>query len=253
MLDKNKIKTFSGDSNYTAEYSNEAYVQKRIEDADRLLSQISNKVKFKKEQKILDVGCGTGEIGRIIKKKFGSNVHGLDINSTAVARAQENGVIAKVHDVESKWPYKENTFDAIFCIQMIEHMVNPDFFLQESRRVLKKNGYVIITTPNLAAWFNRILLLLGFQPFFTEVSTIDKTCGLSFTRRLTTYRKPMGHLRVFTLKALEDILHIHRYKIKLKRGSAVSYFPTYISFVDSIISNIPSFASDLVIVARKTH
>ncbi len=246
-----KIKSYSGDEHYSNIYNDEFYNSLRLRDAHKLISELSSMRLFKKKSAVLDIGCGTGELGHLIIEKYGSMVHGLDLNKAAVARSIKNGVRAKMGDVEKKWPFSKDSIDAVVCVQMIEHLVNPDFFLLESKRVLKKNGYVIITTPNLAAWFNRILLLLGFQPFFTEVSTVDKTLGLSFTRKLTVNRKPMGHLRCFTLKALVEILELHNFEIVHIQGSAVNYLPKYVSFFDKFLSQFASLASDLVVVAKK--
>jgi len=99
--------------------------------------------------------------------------------------------------------------------------------LKEAFRVLKTDGYLVITTPNLAAWFNRLIFLFGYQPFFLEPSTKDKTVGLGFTRRLMPNRKPVGHIRCFTLKALKDILVLHGYKIVLVKGNTGYYLPNF--------------------------
>ncbi len=248
---KDAIKSYTGDDHYTKIYNDNFYNELRIQDAKKLVSEISKMRIFKKKDAVLDIGCGTGELGALLSQKYEVTVYGLDINKTAVLKANKNGVKAKIGNVEEKWPFSNNSVDSVLCVQMIEHLVNPDFFLTETKRVLKKNGVVIITTPNLAAWFNRILLLLGFQPFFTEVSTIDKTLGLSFTRNLTPNRMPMGHLRCFTLKALREILELHSFEIVKIQGSSVNYLPKYMKLFDKPISSISSFASDLVIIARK--
>ena len=216
------------DKFYSERYENNSYLNLRTEAADRLISQIENINPFKAGDKVLDLGCGSGESGSTVKNKFNAKVYGIDINKQAVNKAKEKGLIAQISDVEQRWPFQNNFFDSIICTQMIEHLINPDFFLTESKRVLKKKGLLIITTPNLAAWFNRLILLFGYQPFFTEVSTLDKTLGLSFTKNLTPIRKPLGHLRVFTLKALREILILHDFEIIKVQGSVVSYFPKYI-------------------------
>lgn len=250
-MQKNKIKEYSADKHYTEIYNDDSYVNLRIKNAEKLILELDPLKLFKKNAQVLDIGCGTGEIDSVIKNKFGTQAYGLDINTLAVEKARKNGVIAKIGDVEQQWPFNNSSMDSVLCIQMIEHLVNPDFFLQESKRVLKKNGTVVITTPNLAAWFNRILLFLGYQPFYTEVSTIDKTLGLSFTKGMTRNSEPMGHLRCFTLKALKEILELHGFKIVSLQGSAVGYFPFYMNFVDRLLSHIPGMASDLVVVAKK--
>lgn len=247
---KTKISAI-GDSDYTKRYKDKPYLSLRNEDANRLIKQIRDIDPFKIGDKLFDVGCGSGEFGALVKRDFACSVYGIDINKQAVKKSTQNGLIAKVANIEDRWPFKDSFFESVSCIQMIEHLVNPDFFLIESKRVLKKNGLLIITTPNLAAWFNRLLLLFGNQPFFTEVSTIDKTLGLKFTRNLTPNRKPLGHLRVFTLKALKEIIEMHGFEIVKIQGSTVSYFPKYMSYIDRLFSKFPGIATDLVVVAKK--
>lgn len=246
-----KIKSYSGDRNYTEKYNEEVYVAFRKKESLRLIDQIKLIKPFHAGDSVLDIGCGTGEMGLLIKEKFNSKVYGLDINGAAVKKANKNGIIARLGDVEKKWPYDNGSINSVLCVQMIEHLVNPDFFLEESKRVLKKNGLVIISTPNLAAWYNRLILLLGFQPFYTEVSTVDKTIGLSFTKKLTRSIEPMGHLRVFTLPALKEILELHGFEPILIKGSKVSYFPKVVEQFDSFFGHFPGLASDLVVVAKK--
>ncbi|MCL5434972.1 MAG: class I SAM-dependent methyltransferase [Patescibacteria group bacterium] len=251
MSKKNIKKTVVGDNDYTERYKDKSYMSLRNDDASRLVSQISSLNIFKSGDKVLDAGCGSGEFGAAVKNSFNARVYGIDINEEAVKKSNKNGLIAQIADIEQKLPYRNESFNSVLCVQMIEHLINPDFFLTESKRVLKKNGLLIITTPNLAAWFNRIILLFGYQPFFTEISTIDKTLGLSFTRKLTPNRKPLGHLRVFTLKALIELLQMHDFKILKVKGSTVSYFPKYVYFFDKLFSHFPSIATDLIVIAKK--
>lgn len=204
-------------------------------------------IPFHPDKKILDAACGTSTLG----KTLSNDVHGFDINPEAVKIAQKNGVKARLGDAEKKWDYPDNYFDIVIASHIIEHVVNPDQLILEVKRVLKKGGLFIVATPNLAAWFNRILLLLGFQPFFTEVSTIDKTLGLKFTRILTPLRSPLGHLRVFTSGSLRDILQLHGFKITKTAGAEFLAFPPVLLFIDRLFSQIVSFASNIIIVGKK--
>ena len=54
--------------------------------------------------------------------------------------------------------------------ELIEHLVDTDSAVDEVRRVLRPGGVLLLSTPNLAAWFNRGLVGLGIQPVFSEVS-----------------------------------------------------------------------------------
>lgn len=84
-----------------------------------------------------------------------------------------------------------------------------------------------------------------------EVSTVDKTIGLKFTRKLTTNREPVGHIRCFTVNALQDLLELHGYKVLLVKGTHGYYFPQPIKFFDRLISNIPALSANMTIVAKK--
>lgn len=239
------------DKNYTQRYQDQKYISKRYQTAGRLVNLFKKLEIFKSNRKILDAGCGSGELGEILIKECNLMAYGTDINNVAIKKSKQRGLITKKSDITKKWPFTDGFFDYVINTQTIEHIVDTDFFLLENKRVLKKGGLIIVNTPNLGAWFNRILLLLGYQPFFTEVSTYDKTLGLKFTRKITPIRKPLGHLRVFTLRALIDLLELHGFEIIIVKGFAVNYFPWQMSIIDRVFSNFPSLASDLVIVARK--
>jgi 2-polyprenyl-3-methyl-5-hydroxy-6-metoxy-1,4-benzoquinol methylase len=245
----NKISSIA-DSLYTKHYKSKQIRQEKVLQAKYLLTKISF-LKFQKSENILDVGCGIGMLGNQIKRKFKVNVFGVDSNRQAISEAKKLGVNAKLADIEGRLPYEKAFFDKIFCVQVIEHIVNPDAMLQEIRRVLKKDGMLIITTPNLAVWFNRIIFLFGQQPFFTEVSTRDKTLGLKFTRKFTDTIEPVGHLRVFTHSALKDILEFHGFEIEKSLAGEVNYFPKPMQIIDRMFSFIPGLGTDLIMVARK--
>lgn len=204
-------------------------------------------IQYSSKRRILDIACGVSTLGMI----FGSNISGLEINPEAVKVLRKLGIKVKKGDVEKKWDFPDNHFNIVIASHIIEHVVNPDHLISEAKRVLKKDGILIIATPNLAAWFNRILLLLGYQPFFTEVSTIDKTLGIKFTRRLTKKREPLGHLRLFTQGALSDILDLHGFKIIKFSGAEFLGFPKPIDKVDQIMSKFTPIASTFLVSCRK--
>jgi SAM-dependent methyltransferase len=240
-----------GDNFYNEKYNDSAWLAQREKDAKGLLRKIKGLNCFQKESTVLDVGCGSGELGREIGRQFGSRVAGIDRNEIAISRARENGLEATKGDLDGPWPYLDSSFDVIIGAEIIEHVVNPDNLLREAHRLLKPSGYLVLTTPNLGAWFNRIIFLFGYQPFFAEVSTVDKTIGLSFTRRLTPNRQPVGHIRCFTLKALREIVLFYGFKIILVRGSAVYYLPRYMKIFDRLFKFFPSLSADILLVAKK--
>src|SRR6266550_2993295 len=135
-------KVYSHDNFLSGNESYSKYLIKRLE----IFSKYKNKL-------FLDAGCGLGVIGEMLKQQYSIVPYGIDINKDAVEQSKKRGVKAVVGSLEDIWPYRSNFFDGIISIQVIEHLVNTDLFLIEANRVLKKNGIIILTTPNLASWF----------------------------------------------------------------------------------------------------
>ncbi len=97
--------------------------------------------------------------------------------------------------------------------ELIEHVFSPDDLLREARRIVKPGGYLFLTTPNLASWFNRASLLFGYQPIFTEVSA---EANAGHIINLTGH--PAGHIRMFTYRALKEVIERNEWKIEKAIG-----------------------------------
>ena len=126
-----------------------------------LIKKLNQEYNFKKS---LDVGCADGSFSLKLKQDFGFDVYGIDISENAVKLANQNGIKAKVHNAENSFPFEKESFDLAFACEIIEHVYDTDFFLSELKRVLRKNGILILTTPNLASLVNRIKILFGKYP-----------------------------------------------------------------------------------------
>jgi methionine biosynthesis protein MetW len=201
---------------------------------------------LKNFKNILDIGCGDGAFDKILIKEFPQVVlYGVDISHEAVSICKKEGINAVELDVSNQpLPFDENSFDVVILLDVIEHLINPDFAMTEIHRVLKKDGILIMSTPNLACWYNRILLLIDLQPIFTEVSTkaIFGHPG----------HQPVGHLRLFTLKALQEFLSFHRFKCVKKVGVVFESLPPLLKYLDTLVAKYPPMASVLLIVAKKS-
>lgn len=232
---------------YSVEYKSSTTLRANEEGVRIVRSKLTN-IPFSKTKTVLDVACGFGLLG----KTFSKNVYGFDANIEAVKGAKKNGLHARQADAEKPWIYKDKVFDIVILSHIIEHVRDPDALILEAKRVLKTNGLLIVITPNLAAWFNRVLLPLGFQPFFTEVSSVDKTLGLTFTRRFAQGKHPVGHLRVFTLRALTDILTLHGFTIMQKKGVEFGAFPSWLRVIDRWIAYITPLSASVIVVCQKS-
>lgn len=208
--------------------------------------------------RLLDIGCGDGSFSCVLKEAMGAEeVFGLDISPEAVKLAQEQGIRAIELDVDAPGPYPfpSDYFDAIYCGEIIEHLFDPGHLLEEVYRLLKPEGVCVLTTPNLAGWPNRLALLLGFQPYPTAVSPRHEHLGKLL---LKDSEGQWGHIRVFTLRALLELIKLHRFAVERLEGCAVTVsspmpFPLQrpILFIDRVMSRFPSLATRVIVLLRK--
>jgi SAM-dependent methyltransferase len=112
------------------------------------LSILSGVIAPNKHGTILDVGCGSGSGMSLLKFAGWKNVIGIESDSEAVrAGVAANNKI--IHGFASDMPVKSSSVDAVFLHHVIEHLKDPASALVEIARVLKKNGELIIITPNV--------------------------------------------------------------------------------------------------------
>ncbi|MFW9943209.1 MAG: class I SAM-dependent methyltransferase [Candidatus Thorarchaeota archaeon] len=113
---------------------------------------------FKKKgvHRILDLGCGTGRhLVFFAKKHF--DIYGLDSSPRGIELAEEwlseEGIQVKIEccDMEDRFPYEDNFFDAVISIQVIHHNLMEDIIktIREIKRILRKGGFIFITFPYL--------------------------------------------------------------------------------------------------------
>lgn len=108
---------------------------------------------------LLDAGCGTAPMIKLIKEKYPNKKYtGIDLSPKMIERAKElnKDVEFIVGDCESL-PFDENSFDVIINSQSFHHYPNPQKFFNSVSKVLKKNGYLILrdntTNSKFILWF----------------------------------------------------------------------------------------------------
>jgi SAM-dependent methyltransferase len=198
----------------------------------------------------VEIGCGDGMAtavtATLCEPTPGTNVTiiGLDWSCAALDLARRRGVpmVRAVID-GSGLPLASGSVDVVIMSELIEHLVDTDVALTEAGRVLVPGGSLLLSTPNLAAWYNRVLLAFGIQPIFTEVSL----------RRI--YGRPgrdvVGHLRIFTRRALEEILVATGFVEIDITGAPYHDVPRPFRPIDRLLCRTPSFSSILLASARR--
>lgn len=110
-----------------------------------------------------------------------------------------------------KMELPDESFDLVVSNQVLEHIYAPDEALKEVFRVLKPGGKAVFTTPNLAAWYNRIGLLFGYQPFNYTPSPGYRNIGFpGFVNKDNIF----DHPRVFTHKALKELFQLVGFEVE---------------------------------------
>ncbi|MFB6197346.1 MAG: class I SAM-dependent methyltransferase, partial [Halobacteriaceae archaeon] len=117
--------------------------------------------------RILDVRCGGGAFTEQLADACeAAEVYGFELYETKLARARDRGIDATSLDLNNAaFPFEADSIDAICAVDILEHLFDPDHFLEEVRRTLAPDGLFVLATPNLGSWHNRLALLLGYQPF----------------------------------------------------------------------------------------
>jgi len=108
---------------------------------------LTNYIKITNDFKILDIGCGTGLMIKKIKNKFkNSQILGIDSSSEAVRFCKKRGLDIILASAD-KTNQTSSSFDLIMALDLIEHVKQDTNALKEFNRILKNNGYILITVP----------------------------------------------------------------------------------------------------------
>ncbi|HVY27454.1 MAG TPA: class I SAM-dependent methyltransferase [Polyangiaceae bacterium] len=177
---------------------------------------------------VLDVACGGGHIGALIRER-GNTVVGAEISEAAAAEARPLLDSVHVFDIESPWPsLGEKKFDRIVLGEVLEHVFDPVAVLGEASRVLSDNGRLIVTTPNFLVWIARLQVLFGrFR--YQRYGLFD-----------------FGHIRWFTYAYLKEVVEAAGYVIEDERHVG------HPKRLTALAGSWPSlFAMNFVIAARR--
>ena len=198
----------------------------------------------------IDLGCGDGMATSVATsvcaRQPGRSISiiGFDWSMAALRQAKGRGVpVARASAEAPGLPLASGSVDVVIMSEIIEHLVDTDAALAEARRVLAPGGWLLLSTPNLAAWYNRALLAAGVQPLFTEVSLRG------------IYGRPghevVGHLRVFTRRALVGLLRANGFVDVEITGAPYHDVPWPFKPLDRLLCRAPSLASILLAQARR--
>lgn len=151
-------------------------------------------------KKILDAGCGYGFFTKLFCVN-GNQVTGLDLQNLVDGQKIP---FKFVQGDALRMPFANSSFDVIVSFDVVEHVRDDHSFLKECHRVLRKDGYLIIGTPNKHRLSFYLLSLLGKKPTFPNNLGKDPFLG------------DIVHLREYTLEEICGLLKSVKFLIDRK-------------------------------------
>ena len=135
-------------------------------------------------RRILDVGCGEGAFGALLKRRRGCEVHGVERFPPAAAAARRVLDSVTEGDAESaRLPFDDGSFDCLVYADVLEHLVDPWRALRDHVRLLRPGGRVVASVPNVRHLGVVLRLLLLGRIDYADEGILDRTHLRFFTRR----------------------------------------------------------------------
>jgi SAM-dependent methyltransferase len=131
--------------------------------------------------KILDVGCGVGQVVRSLAEA-GFAAHGVEVSEENLALAREHPGEFQLYDGRTL-PFPAATMDAVGAFNVLEHVEDPAGLLDEMTRVLRPGGRIVISSPN----FLRVLGWRDYHPRMQGLRQKWRNAG-ALLRHLKIYR-----------------------------------------------------------------
>lgn len=156
----------------------------------------------KKISTVLEVGCGDGGTGKIIKEKFGVNKYvGVELMQEIANKAEKNvdkaicGDFEKMLESGNLQGIDKDRYDMILFLDTLEHMYNPWTAIKKAREWLNEDGFLVLSIPN-AGHISIVKKLLRDKFAYEKSGLLDIT-----------------HIRFFTFSTIQKMLNDNGYEI----------------------------------------
>lgn len=180
---------------------------------------------------------------------------GIEWSQAFVDSANERGLNVLQGDLNKRLPFDDDTFDCIYGLSVLEHILMPASLLKECHRVLKPGGTLVFLTPNIATYFTALSILRGHMPSsgpHTDSNALNagQTYNLIDVSIDTEGDTPTHrHLVVFSYKALKRLFNL--LKFGETRLEAFGYYP-FPKFLQPAMEKIDAaHCHQVVVIAKK--
>ena len=129
-----------------------------------IIYRTTDEIKIKKNSRVLDAGCGTGNLLYILERKnLNLKLYGIDSSEKMLKIARKKAMTADIRNISVMnldKKFKKNYFDYIFSVDAFHHFPNREIVMKSFHRILKHNGKLIITDFDFGVVFNFIFSAL---------------------------------------------------------------------------------------------
>jgi 2-polyprenyl-3-methyl-5-hydroxy-6-metoxy-1,4-benzoquinol methylase len=159
--------------------------------------------------RILDIGCGTGSISKMVRDRRSATVVGVEPNPARASRAREHEIEVVQGYYDDDFAKKYGKFDIIMFADVLEHLIDPLDMLEKVKKSLSPEGRVLASIPNVAHWSVRLRLLAGNFDY-KPTGIMDAT-----------------HLRWFTRKSVQRLFVEAGYEVERLQSAAGAWMGVY--------------------------
>lgn len=204
------------------------YNNEKMNKPEKLYEIVNKQIKYK--SMILELGCAAGSFGEYLHFKRKCTVIGADISKLQLDIARQKNAYDKLFHIDlnklnNEFAEYANYFDVILLTDVIEHLTDVENLFLKIKPLLKKNGIIIVSVPNITHQSIKLSLLLD-EFDYTPCGILDST-----------------HVKFYTAKSAKELFNKEQLKII---DFAVMINDSLTADCNINISNIPQEILDYV-------
>lgn len=165
--------------------------------------------KGSKQNEILDIGCGTGIILKLLER-YG-NAYGVELSEEAIRFLKQRDLNLVVRsDASKSIPFKTNSFSAITCLDVLEHLEDDRILIGEMFRICKPGGYVIVTVPAFESLWSPHDVALHHKRRYTKQQLLRRVRQFNWQILQSSYYNTTLFLPILATRKLRTLLSKNR-------------------------------------------
>jgi 2-polyprenyl-3-methyl-5-hydroxy-6-metoxy-1,4-benzoquinol methylase len=159
------------------------YIEKKDDEYYRRDRSWTDKFDIRHGAKILDIGCGQGLFGKYLHESLDAKVTGIEVVESCYLEAKTVLDEAHLGDIETMdLTILDSDYDYIIFSDCLEHLINPDIVLSRIKKLLKKDGHLLISIPNVQNFRITLPLILRGSWEYKDEGLMDRTHLRWFTK-----------------------------------------------------------------------